>query len=91
MGGVEGLVRGADLVFLSKTNSTDYHDEMNSKYDIEWLTEQLLPTLEGRSVIVLDNTSYHNKQQDKYQPTVTGRTQLRNGWTNTTFNMRAQT
>ena len=31
-GGVEGWVVGADLVFRSKTNSADYHDEMNSEH-----------------------------------------------------------
>ena len=30
-GEVDGWVERADLVFRSKTNSTDYHDEMNSK------------------------------------------------------------
>ena len=64
-GGVEGWVEGADLVFLSKTNSADYHDEMNTEHYIEWFTEQLLPTLQGPSVIILDNASYHNKQRDK--------------------------
>ena len=43
-GGVDGWVEGADLVFRSKTNSTDYHDEMNSKHYMEWMTQQLLPT-----------------------------------------------
>ena len=58
-------MEGADLVPLSKTNSADYHDEMNSDYYIEWLTEQLVPTLERPFVIVLDIASYHNKQKDK--------------------------
>ena len=31
-GGVEGWVEGADLVFKSKTNSADYHDEMNNQH-----------------------------------------------------------
>ena len=29
-GGVNGCVEEADLVFKCKTNSADYHDEMNS-------------------------------------------------------------
>ena len=45
-GGGEGWVEEADLVFLLKTNSADYHDEMNSDHYIECLTEQLLPTIE---------------------------------------------
>ena len=64
-GGVDGWVEGADLVSRSKTNSTDYHDEMNSKHYMEWMTQQLLPRLEEPTVIILDNASYHNKQKDK--------------------------
>ena len=64
-GGVNGWVEEADLVFKSKTNSADYHDEMNSEYFLEWMTEKLLPTLDEPSVIILDNASYHNKQRDK--------------------------
>ena len=63
-GGMESWVPGADLVFRSKTNSADYHDEMNSEHFIEWFT-QLLPNIPPTSVIVLDNASYHNKQKDK--------------------------
>ena len=64
-GGVEGWVEGADLVFRSKTNSDDYHDEMNSQHYMEWLTGQLLPVLDKPTVIILDNASYHNKQKDQ--------------------------
>ena len=38
---------------------------MNSEHFFEWMTEKLLPTLDEPSVIILDNASYHNKQQDK--------------------------
>ena len=55
----------AGLVFKSKTNSVDYHDEMNSEHFIEWMTEKLLPTFDEPSVIILDNASYHNKHRDK--------------------------
>ena len=41
------------------------NDEMNSEHYIEWMTDQLLPTLDEPSVIILDNASYHNKQMDK--------------------------
>ena len=57
----------ADLVF--KTNSADYHDEMNSEHYMEWLTKQLLPGLDRPRVNILDYASYHNKQKDK-PPTV---------------------
>ena len=64
-GGENGWVEGADLVFRSKMNTGDYHDEMNSEHFLEWMREQLLPRLEEPSVIILDNASYHNKQKDK--------------------------
>ena len=64
-GGVEGWVEGADLVFRSKTNSTDYHDEMNSEHYMEWFTKQLLPNIRDIAVIVVDNATFHNKQKDK--------------------------
>ena len=69
-GRVEGWVPGTDLVFRSTTNSTDYHEEMNSEHFIEWFTQQLLPNIPPTSVIVLDNASYHNKQKDKPPTTV---------------------
>lgn len=75
-GGVEGWVDGADLVFRSKTNSTDYHDEMNSEHFMEWMTEQLLPILEEPTVIILDNASYHNKQKDKTPTTQDRKTNI---------------
>ena len=62
---MEGWVEGADLVFTSKMNSADYHDEMNREHYIGWLTERLLPGLDRPTVIILDNASYHNKQKDK--------------------------
>ena len=62
----------ANLVFRSKTNSIDYHDEMNSEHFMEWFTQQLLPNIPNSSVIVLDNATYHNKQKDK-APTTANR------------------
>ena len=64
-GGVNGWVEEADFVLKSKTNSADYHDETNSEHFLEWMTEKLSPALDEPSVIILDNTSYHNKQRDK--------------------------
>ena len=76
-GGVEGWEDGADLVFRSKTNSGDYHDEMNSEHFLEWMTEQLLPQLEEPSVIILDNATYHNKQRDKPPTTQNRKDEIR--------------
>ena len=35
-GGVDGWVDGANLVFKSKTNNADCHDEMNTEHYMEW-------------------------------------------------------
>ena len=70
-GGAEGWVKGADLVFRSKTNSADYHDEMNAEHLMDWFTNQLLPNIPLNSVIILDNATYHNKQKDKAPTTAT--------------------
>ena len=48
-GGAEGWVQGADLVFRSKTNSADYHDEMNSEHFMEWFRDRLLPNIHDNS------------------------------------------
>ena len=53
------------MVFLSKTNSADYHDEMNSEHLMEWFRYRLLPSIHDNSVIILDNATYHIKQKDK--------------------------
>lgn len=56
----QGLIPGCSLIFESKTNSSDYHDEMNKKYFTEWFRDTLLPKLPPRSVIIMDNASYHS-------------------------------
>ena len=38
-GSAEGWVPGADLMFRSKINSADYHDEMNSEHFIGMVYE----------------------------------------------------
>lgn len=43
----------------------DYHDDMNFENFQKWVTTQLLPNLPPRSVLVVDNASYHNVTLDK--------------------------
>jgi hypothetical protein len=38
----------------------DYHQEMNERTFLNRFENQLMPALKSPSVIVLDNTSYHN-------------------------------
>jgi hypothetical protein len=56
----EGLIDRCDLVFLAKAKDGDYHQEMNGPTFLNWFENQLMPALKSRSVIVLDNASYHN-------------------------------
>ena len=66
--GAEGWVEGAELVFRSKMNSADYHNEMNSEHFMEWFTRQLLPNIQNNSVIVLDNTADIPQQTKRQTP-----------------------
>ena len=56
-GSAEGWMIGADLMFRSKTNSADYHNEMNSEHFMEWFTKQLIPNILDNAVIVVYNAT----------------------------------
>jgi hypothetical protein len=43
----------------------DYHCDMDAALFEKWFSEQLIPNLPPKSVIVLDNASYHSRQLDK--------------------------
>jgi len=60
-GGERGFIPNALLKFRSGSKSGDY-DNMNHENYMKWLQEKLIPNLESKSVIVIDNTSYHNVQ-----------------------------
>jgi transposase len=53
-------------VLLSAKNikkcSLDYHEDMSSNLFEEWFKNKLLPVLPEKSVIVMDNASYHSRQ-----------------------------
>ena len=56
-----GFLPNCALVFKSKSkDGRDYHTEMNGQVFIEWVKDQLLPSLPAKSVLVLDNAPYHN-------------------------------
>ncbi|CAC5388544.1 unnamed protein product [Mytilus coruscus] len=56
----QGLIPGCGLIFESKTNSSDYHDEMNKEHFTKWFRDALIPKLPPQSVVVMDNTPYHS-------------------------------
>ena len=64
-GSTTGFVPHAKLNFVSKTNSSDYHDEMNSKHFEEWLETKVFPNIPEGSTVVMDNASYHSVRTEK--------------------------
>jgi len=59
IGSDEGFVPGGLLLFESKKNTPDYHDEMNGVTFFNWM-KGVIPLLKPNSVIVMDNASYHS-------------------------------
>lgn len=60
-----GFIKGAELVYNSKSKSQDYHDEMNNYNYCKWLNEKLVPNLPAGCIVVFDNASYHTVQENK--------------------------
>jgi len=58
IGSKEGFVPGASLVFTSKTNSADYHDEMNGEHFQEWMKETL-PKLKPGMYLPIRYHTFH--------------------------------
>jgi len=78
IGSTEGFVPGGLLCFESKTNSTDYHDEMNGDTFYEWFV-RTLPLLKENAVIVMDNASYHSVKKCQ-MPTMSWKKQKKLDW-----------
>ncbi|KAK4288468.1 hypothetical protein Pmani_038503 [Petrolisthes manimaculis] len=65
-GGVDGFVPGGLHMFRSKNgNKGDYHDSMNHENFCSWLDNKLLPNIPPKSLIIMDNVSYHCKVVNK--------------------------
>ncbi len=60
-----GFIPNALLMFKSGSKSGDYHADMNNVNYMKWLQEKLIPNLPPKSVIVVDNASYHNVSVEK--------------------------
>lgn len=60
-----GGVPNATLIFQSKTNSGDYHNDMSFENYKKWISEKLIPNLPWNSVVVVGNAPYHNIQVEK--------------------------
>ncbi len=65
----DSWVRGAKLVFKSTKKTGDYHGQMNRGLFLKWFTEKLLPNIPDKSLIVMDNATYHNQLSEYSAPT----------------------
>lgn len=61
-GGEMGFIANCLTMWKSTQNTGDYHGDMNFANYKKWLIEKLIPNLPPRSVLVIDNASYHNVQ-----------------------------
>lgn len=59
-GNENGFINNASLVFKSGSKKGDYHDNMNRKNFENWFKNQLIPNLSEKSLIIMDNASYHS-------------------------------
>ncbi|GBP14117.1 hypothetical protein EVAR_102787_1 [Eumeta japonica] len=59
-GSEKGFVPGALLIYKSSQSTGDYHDNMNKSNFEQWLENRLIPNLNPKTVLVLDNAAYHN-------------------------------
>ncbi|XP_045456694.1 uncharacterized protein LOC123666670 [Melitaea cinxia] len=71
-----GFIENASLVYKANSTVGDYHSNMSYDNYIKWLNEKLLPNLPERSVIVLDNASYHNTQAEKMPTSTTNKADM---------------
>lgn len=64
-----GWVPNSKLVFKSNRKTGDYHGQMNWELFKKWFMEMLIPNIPERSLIIMDNASYHNILADHSPPT----------------------
>ncbi len=65
----DGWVSGAKVTFKSTRKTGDYHVQMNQEMFTKWFREKLLPNIPARSLIIMDNASYHNVLSPVSAPT----------------------
>lgn len=65
---LDGWVHNSRLIFEAKKKTGDYHGQMEWNNFSKWFSEQLLPNIPGNSIIIMDNTSYHNTLEENTFP-----------------------
>jgi transposase len=82
-GGEKGFVPNALTMWKAGQSSGDYHHQMNKNNFEKWVKDRLLPNLEPRSVLVIDNAPYHNIECDDYKvPTTNSKKSEMAAWLN---------
>ena len=56
--------------------SADYHQDMNSDVFESWLEKQLLPNLPQKCILIIDNASYHSRQEVKVPTQATKKAEI---------------
>lgn len=80
-----GLIDGAWLIFEAKKGTGDYHKHFDHALFFHWFTEQLLPHLPPRCLIILDRCSFHRVARDPIVPTQMKKAELRKWLTDQGF------
>lgn len=75
-----GWVPGAQLIFKSTRKTGDYHGQMNQALFTKWFSERLLPNIPKRSLIIMDNASYHNALSKYSAPIATSKKEDISAW-----------
>ena len=70
------FIQNALLIFKSGTKSGDYHNGMNFENYYKWLQKKLIINLSEKSVVVIDNASYHNVQLNPAPVSSTPKSQM---------------
>ena len=57
-----GLIPNGELIFESKSKDEngDYHKDMDSNEFQKWICDTVVPNIDKKSCIVMDNAPYHN-------------------------------
>lgn len=90
-----GFLPSCKLLFKSiSTDGRDYHTEMNATIFEDWLEHKLIPNLPEKSLIVMDNASYHSRRDPAtVSPTMASKKQDMIEWLeerNIEFNRQAK-
>jgi len=62
-----GFIPNSLKVYCAQKSSGDYHGNIGTRIYYKWFTEQLIPNLAQKSLIIMDNASYHVARTEEAQ------------------------